>query len=136
MDDLQIKKMEDTCLAPFKRAQVLLMEAENQMAFLGRLEPGGKSEIRLRFEKFEENVKTAWKKAFEEYGVDNIYALPISVYKQIAEDWIHKPGSELMFWLSGKAAELRLDARENPYVMAGAALGLSYNLAPEGGKDE
>lgn len=128
----KIKELEEVCFAPFKRSQELLIDAENKLSEKGWLQPGHKSEIRLRFEEFESNVERAWKKAFEEYGVNHVFDLPIPVYRQIAEDRIHKPGVELMCWLSGKAAELKCEAFENPYVMAGAALGM-YNL---GGKDE
>ena len=133
MEKEEIKNMEDTCLAPFKRAQKLLVEAENKMLELGWCNPGEKSEIRLRFEKFEEDVDKAWKKAFEEYKVDHVFKLPLPVYRQICDKWIEQAGGELLRWLSGQAAGRAhgLNAKENPYVMAGAALGLSYNLAPD-----
>lgn len=128
MDKKQVKRMENVCLAPFKKAQEMLLKAENRMAEMHRYRLEGKSEIRMRFEKFEENISSAWERALTQHGVDHVFALPIPVYRQIVQDYIHQPGSELTKWLSGEAAKLKLEVRENPYVIAGAALVLSYNL--------
>jgi hypothetical protein len=128
MNPEELKELESKALAPFAKADRLLLKAEIRMLYMGRAHPGGKSEIRIRFEEFESNLALTWENAFKEYGVNNVYALPIPVYRQICEDFIHKPGVELISWLSSEAAKLKCEAHENPYVMAGAALGMAYNL--------
>ena len=123
---VEIEDKIEKALDPFKKAEELLLRAESS-PFL-HIPVGGKSEVRRRFEELESNLNQAWENAIKEHGVVYVFDLPKPVYKQICVDFTHKPGAELMGWLSSEAAKLKCEANENPYVMAGAALGLSYNL--------
>jgi hypothetical protein len=64
-----IEELEDKCLVPFRNASKYLLKAENIMLYNGMAQPGGKSEIRVRFEEYETNIEKAWEDACREYNV-------------------------------------------------------------------
>ncbi|OGM10628.1 hypothetical protein A2Z67_00030 [Candidatus Woesebacteria bacterium RBG_13_36_22] len=125
---MEIEEAIKSVMVPFEKAQSQLIRAE----ILLKTEPGKKSELRQKFEKFEEDIERAWKEAFGKYGVDHVFDLPKEEYKRICDTWISGPGQELHYWLLGKVAKYSklsiTPPRENPYILALFALKLVYDI--------
>jgi len=136
MDEFNLAKVQEA-LKVFKDADRLLLRAEN-LLFEHKhgkfFDDDGikKSEVRIRLEKLERDLEIAWQDAYKKYGVDHCFALPVEVYKQICEDWIHKPGQEVFWWLTDEVVKYQNlicpEPKQNPYIMAIGALQMGFNI--------
>jgi len=134
LDKADLEKYVASCLAPFDIAERWLLEAENILFEQRDKPPGQKSEVRQRFEKFEENVNKAWRIECEKYGVKEGYVLdlPKDVYRGVCEEYIEKQGQQLFLWLQDQIVKWKDGYTEeparNPYILAICALQKSYNI--------
>ena len=129
MEKDNVKELIKECIAPFIEAENMLLRAEAYV-LKEDIESNGKSYIRNTLERFEKNLQQAWDSAYKKYGVTHCYDLPRDVYKNIVDEFIKFPLSDIILDFHGRAAKHNYKYKsihENPYILAIAAIRRSYN---------